>query len=145
MFIKDEIGRQVKIELSDSNHVITKISNYKIEEEILDYQTKKKITTQSIMKKYLNNDGLKLISKLNNKIIIQNDDELNLFTFKNESDSNRFVDTLSVLFLSQKRGDCLFVKDTSSPQKKYLYNLLTERGYPKSYLFRNSTTHLTGK
>ena len=40
------------------------------------------------------------------------------------------------------RMDCLIVKDYSKPQKKYLYNLLVEKGFPIDYLQRYSTTHL---
>jgi tricorn protease-like protein len=50
--------------------------------------------------------GLKLVSKLNNKIVVQNDDKFNLFTLKNDNDSSRFIDKLSELFIEQKRFDC---------------------------------------
>ena len=83
------------------------------------------------------------MSKLNNKIIVQNDDKINLFTFKNDDDSSRFIDNLSSYFMDIKRMDCMFVKDYDTHQRKYLYDILVERGYPKSYLFRHSTTHPT--
>ena len=81
-----------------------------------------------------------MVSKLNNKIIVQNDDVIKLFTFKNEDDSSRFIDNLSKVFISQKKIDCMFVKDSSTSQRKYLYNILVNYGFPKSYLFRQSTT-----
>jgi hypothetical protein len=37
----------------------------------------------------------------------------------------------------------MFVKDYSTSQRKYLYNLLEENGFPKHYLIRHSTTHPT--
>ena len=83
----------------------------------------------------------KLVSKLNNKVVVQNDDKFNLFTLKNDYDSSRFIDTLSELFIEQKRFDCMFVKDYSNAQRKYLYNLLIENGFSKSYLQRQTTTH----
>ena len=140
-FVRDEYGRQLKIELENPNHTILKISNYKIEELIHDYQTKKKISMKDIIRKYLPREGLKLISKLNNKIIIQNDDDFKLFTLKNSEDSDRFLQTLSEYLIKVKRIDCLLVKDSSTLQRKYLYDILIDKGFSKTYLFRQSTTH----
>ena len=93
------------------------------------------------MKKHLTS-GYKMISKLNNKIVLQEDDNFKLFTLKNVYDSDRFIDTLSDILIKEKRSNVLLVKDVSTAQRKYLYNLLVEKGYPKSYLLRYSTTHL---
>jgi hypothetical protein len=115
---------------------------YRIEESFLDYSKNQKITLSELLKTYLKQDGLKLISKLNNKIIIQNDDKFNLLTFKNGDDSMRFIDNLSSHFINEKRYDCMFVKDYTTSQRKYLYDLLVENGFSKNYLIRHSTTHL---
>jgi hypothetical protein len=141
VFLKDEIGRTIKVNLEDNDYTITKISKYKIDEVFLDYQTKKKITTKQFVRSYLGGDGLKMVSKLNNKVVVQNDDDYKLFTFKNVDDSSRFLDNLSENFMSSKRTDCMFVKDSSTQQRKYLYQILSEKGFPKSYLIRHSTTH----
>ena len=141
VFLKDEIGRTIKVNLEDNDYTITKISKYKIDEVFLDYQTKKKITTKQFVRRYLSGDGLKMVSKLNNKVVVQNDDDYKLFTFKNDYDSSRFLDNLSENFMSSKRTDCMFVKDSSTQQRKYLYQILSEKGFPKSYLIRHSTTH----
>jgi hypothetical protein len=145
LYTKDEFGRQLKVELDNTNQKILKISKYKIEESLLDYQTKKKITVTNFIKKYLPKTGFKMISKINNKIVLQNDDNFKLFTLKNDLDSDRFVESVSNYFMEEKRTDCMFVKDTSTVQRKYLYNILVENGFPKSYLFRHSTTHPTKK
>lgn len=142
IFIKDEMGRQIKISLDDNNKKIIRIEHYNIEEEFIEYSTKNKIDSNVLITKYLKSSGLKLISKLNNKIIVQNDEKINLFTFKNDFDSERFIDTISELFISKKRTDCMFIKDYSNSQRKYLYKLLEDNGFPKSYLQRHSTTHL---
>lgn len=141
LFMKDDYGRQVKVKLDDTDFTITQVNKYKIEEEFVDYSTNTKITTKDFIKKYLNPTGLKLISKLNNKIIVQNDDSFNLFTFKTIDESERFIDVLTEKFNTEKRKDCLMVKDGSTAQRKYLYDLLADKGYPKSYLQRHSTTH----
>jgi hypothetical protein len=145
VFLKDEFGRNIKVNLDDENYSILKINKYQIDELILDTTTNKKINSKEFIKSYLDNPGFKLISKLNNKIIVQNDDVTNLFTLKNDEDSSRFIDSISEYFLNQKRGDCMFVKDYSSSQRKYLYNLLVERGFSKPYLQRQSTTHPSTK
>lgn len=140
IYIKDEFGRQSKVDLQDDEFSIINVLPYKIEEVFLDYETKKKINTKQFIKKYLSGVGLKLVSKLNNKIIVQNDDNFKLFTFKNDDDSSRFIDELSKMYYTQKKIDCMFVKDSSTSQRKYLYNILVNNGFPKSYLFRQSTT-----
>ena len=43
IFIKDNLGRNNKVELDDSEYIIKKILNYNIEETILDYSNNKKI------------------------------------------------------------------------------------------------------
>jgi hypothetical protein len=141
IFLKDEFGRKIKVSLDDDDFTILKIMKYRIEESFLDYSKNKKITLNELLKTYLKQDGLKLISKLNNKIIIQNDDKFKLFTFKNNDDGIRFIDNLSSHFINEKRYDCMFVKDYTTSQRKYLYDLLVENGFSKNYLIRHSTTH----
>ena len=144
-YVKDDFGRQIKIEMESGGNVISKINPYNIDEVFLDYTTKKKINTATFIKKYLDPVGLKLVSKLNNKIIVQHDDSFKLFTFKNDNDSSRFIDSILSHFIKLKRMDCLFVKDYDNSQRKYLYSILVEQGFSKSYLFRQSTTHPTKK
>jgi hypothetical protein len=145
LYVKDDFGRQIKIEMESGDNVISKINPYNIDEVFLDYTTKKKINTTTFIKKYLDPVGLKLVSKLNNKIIVQHDDSFKLFTFKNDNDSSRFIDSILSHFIKLKRMDCLFVKDYDNSQRKYLYSILVEQGFSKSYLFRQSTTHPTKK
>ena len=143
IFLKDEIGRQIKASLDDNNFSITKLEKYSLEEEFIEFKTKNKITTPDLISKYLNVDGLKLVSKLNNKIIVQVDDNISLFTLKNIHDAERLIDVLSEYFIKNKRSDCLFVNDHSTGQRKYLYEFLCDKGYPKNYLQTYSTTHLS--
>jgi hypothetical protein len=145
IYIKDELGRTTKVETDSEEYNVLKIIKYNLEEEFLDYSTKKKITSNIFEKKYLSYKGIKMISKLNNKMIFQGNEEIKLFTFKDEDDADRFIDSMENKMRSEKRGDCIFVKDFSFPQKKYLYNLLVEYGFPKSYLQRYSTTHPSKK
>ena len=145
LYMKDDYGRQVKVSLDDSELTMINITRYRIEELFLDYTTNKKIDTRQFIKQYLDPTGFKLISKLNNKIIVQNDDKFNLFTLKTSKDSERFIDILTKKFNDDGRKDCLLVKDCSTPQRKYLYELLVKMGFEKSYLQRSSTTYPSRK
>lgn len=139
-FVTDEYGRNVKIELSDDDYNIVKIVKYNVNEKIFDNQSNKRISVNTFIKKYLSSDGLKMISSLNNKIVVQLDSSLFLFSLKTENDSSRFIDKLSSHFLKVKRFDCIFVKDVSTAQRKYLYDLLEEYGFTRKVLYRQSTT-----
>lgn len=145
LYMKDDYGRQVKVSLDDSELTMINITRYRIEELFLDYTTNKKIDTRQFIKQYLDHTGFKLISKLNNKIIVQNDDKFNLFTLKTSDESERFIDILTKKFNDDGRKDCLLVKDYSTPQRKYLYELLVKMGFEKSYLQRSSTTYPSKK
>jgi len=139
-YVKDNLGRNVKIEIEDGFNII-KINDFNIEELFVDYQNKQKISTQQFIKKYLDKPGFKLLSKLNNKIVLQNDDLTFLFTFKTINESDRFIDTLQKL----NRKDCMCVKDYNTIHRKYLYEILEQKGYSKSYLQRHLTAHPSKK
>ena len=140
VYMTDDMGRSVKVKLEEDGMTLFQIAPYKKEESLFDIQKNKKITSKEFIKSYLKTDGLKMISVLNNKIILQRDEEINLFSLKNEEESARFVDCLSLHFFKTKRGDCLFIKDTSSAQRKYLINLLSSQGIDKKVLYRKFTT-----
>ena len=145
LYIKDELGRTIKVDTDSDDYDILKVVNFKKEEEFLDYQTKKRIDYNNFEKNYLSKSGVKMISKLNNKIILQNGETIKLFTFKNIDDAERFILSIEQEMIKKKRIDCIIVNDFSFPQRKYLYDLLVERGFPKSYLQRYSTTHHSKK
>ena len=141
VYITDEYGRNIKVKIEDDCMSILQIKPYREEELIFDVQKKKKITTKDLIKTYLKTEGLKMISVLNNKIVVQKDEDIKLFSLKNEKESSRFIDCLSSYFFKIKRGDCLFIKDYSSPQRKYLYSLLESNGFDKKVLYRKFTTY----
>lgn len=140
VYMTDEFGRNVRVKLNDDGMTLFQITPYKKEELIYDVKEGKKITTQELIKKYLKGDGMKMVSVLNNKIVIQQDETFHLFTLKSEKESARFSDCLSLHFFKTKRGDCLFVKDYSSAQRKYLYGILESNGFSKRVLYRKFTS-----
>lgn len=143
MFVRDEMGRQVLVDLDDPDYKILKVVKYKIPEKIYDVDKKTKITMDIFIKNYLPKNSIKLISRLNNKVVLQNDDDVKLFSLKDENESKRFLDNLNEFLISQERIDCIIVSESSKAQKKYLYDILSEKGISKQSLYRRSTTFKT--
>ena len=140
VYMTDEFGRSIKVKLNEDGMTLFQISPYKKEELIYDIKDGKKITVQDLIKKYMRGDGLKMVSVLNNKVVVQEDEKINLFTLKSEKEASRLVDSMSLYFFKIKRGDCLFIKDYSSTQRKYLYTLLESNGFSKRVLYRKFTS-----
>ncbi len=144
-YMTDEFGRNVKVKLENPEYNIIKISPYKYPETIFDIERDKKITMDFFMSRYMPTTTVKVMSILHNKVILQNDDEVRLFSLKSESESERFISSLSHEYFKKKRGDCIFVTDTSSPQRKYLLQFLESKGFDKKILYRKYTTHPKSK
>jgi hypothetical protein len=145
IYMTDEMGRNIKVKIDDSGMTLSEIISYNIEEKIFDLQKKEKIDIDYFIKTYLKKDGIKLVSGLNNKVIVQNNDKVSLFSLKNEDETSRFLDSISSYFFKQKRGDCIFVKDNSSAQRKYLFEMLSSMGIDKKILYKKFTEHPRSK
>ena len=140
LFIQDDIGRNVKVEVEDENFKILKISNYNLPEKIQDWSLDKRISFEEFFKRYFSTRDLKNVFSINNKIVIQQDENVNLFSLKNSKASRRFLNILQEYMISEKRADAIFVYDTNTIQRKYLYKILEEKGIDKNKLYRQSTT-----
>jgi len=137
----DEIGRNNSVFISDSeDYTIKKIDDFKIEEFIFDWSTNSRISFNSFLSTYCEEKGIKLISKLHNKIVVQNEDVFKLFSLKNEEDSERFLQTLESYFYENNRSDCIFVRDESTINRKWMYNILEKNGFDRKKLYRQKTT-----
>jgi len=134
----DEFGRNKSIDpkIDDKNY-IQKINIYKLEESLFDVKNNTKITIDYFIKTYIK-DKLYLISQIKNKFVLQNDDDFSLFSLKNEEDCDRFLTILSTLEIKSK---LMIVRDVSQSQRKYLYNLLIEKGFNKKFLYTSFTTY----
>jgi hypothetical protein len=139
-FIKDDLGRQVRVEMDSDDYKMIEVRKYKVEELIYDVNKKEKISVTKFIKSYLPKNSVKLLSKLNNKVVLQNDNDVRLFSLKSEDDADRFLDSLNDYLIDNGRMDCILVKDTTKQQKKYLYNILEDKGIDKSVLYRRFTT-----
>lgn len=140
LFIKDELGRNNVVSTDDKNYVFLDISKYEIEETLFDWQTQKKIKFDYFIKKYCTKKELKSIYTLHNKICVQIEDNVNIFSLKDKLESQRFLNILQKYFIDSSRQDAIFVSDVSSAQRKWVYNILEEKGFDKKRLYRLKTT-----
>jgi hypothetical protein len=84
-----------------------------------------------------------MVSKLNNKIVIQDDDKLDLFILKNINDADRFMQFLEEK-IPNKNKTYMLVRDVSTSQRKYLYEELEKKGYSRKLLYSHVITRTRG-
>jgi hypothetical protein len=140
LFSQDDIGRNVRVNLEDSDLQIIKIHKYKIPEKLQDWSSNKRITYDEFFKKHFSDKELKNVFTVNNKIIVQKDEQTSVYSLKNIEESKRLLMLLQDEFISSKRADAIFVKDMDTIQRKYLYDHLEKLGIDKKRLYRQSTT-----
>jgi hypothetical protein len=140
LFSQDDIGRNIRVNLEDSDLQIIKIHRYRVPEKLHDWSTNKRITYDEFFKKHFTNKELKNVFTVNNKIIVQKDEQTSVYSLKNIEESKRLLMLLQDEFVSLKRADAIFVKDMDTIQRKYLYDHLEKLGIDKKRLYRQSTT-----
>jgi hypothetical protein len=140
LFITDDLGRNKPVFIQNPEYVFLDIKEYKVEETIYDWSTNTKINFLDLIEKYCSKKDLKSIFTLNNKLCIQIDENINLFSLKNKSDSERLLQVMEKYFMDNGRSDAFFVRDISSAQRKWTYKLLEDKGYDKNKLYRLKTT-----
>ena len=139
IFVKDSVGRTKEISMGDSTYNIIKLLPYWKEEFIYCHSSKSKISFLELMGDHIQNTDFKQVFTLNNKLVIQNDDNFKLFSLKTVSDASRLIDIIEIEVLDVGRGDCLFVRDTDTIQRKQLYNLLESFGFDRVMLRKQYT------
>lgn len=140
LFSQDDIGRNVRVNLEDSDLQIIKIHKYRIPEKLHDWSSNKRITYDEFFKKHFNDKELKNVFTINNKIVVQKDEQTSIYSLKNVEESKRLLMLLQDEFIKLKRADAIFVKDIDTTQRKYLYEHLEKLGIDKKRLYRQSTT-----
>ena len=141
LFQIDDIGRNEEVFVDSDDYTFIDIKPYEIEEKIFDWQTNSRIDMLSLIKTYCNKRELKNIFTLNNKLVIQVEENFSLFSLKNPEDSHRLLETIEKYFRENNRKDAIFVRDTSTTQRKWLYELLESKGFDKGKLYRQNTTY----
>lgn len=141
LFKTDEVGRNNSVFIEgDSDYTIKLIDSYKVEEYIFDWTTNTRISFDEFLSSYCPKKDVKVISKLHNKVVVQNDNVFNLFSLKNEEDSERFLQTLESYFYNSNRNDSIFVRDESTINRKWMYDVLEKNGFDRKKLYRQKTT-----
>ena len=137
--IKDSLGRTKSVTLAGSNYDFIKLLPYWKEEYIYDHTLKTKISFDTLFNDYIVGEDFKQIFTLNNKFIIQKDNDFKIFSLKTVSDSLRLLTITELQFLNSGKYNYLFVSDTNTVQRKQLYDLLENAGYERSFLRKQYT------
>ena len=136
-FVKDSLGRLVEAKYEDDKFRIKEIIPYWKEELIYDFQKKERIRYHELLEQIISINEIGQIFTLNNKLFVQNDDNILLFGNKNIRDAKRLFELVREDVLKKKKGNFIFIKDVSTAQRKLLYQLLESKGFKKSELFRH--------
>lgn len=140
LFLTDDLGRNNPVNLENPEYVFLQIKKYKIEETIFDWQNQKKIKFSDLINTYCSDKNLKSIFTLNNKLCIQIDEDVSMFSLKDKEESERLLEIMQDYFISNSRLDAFFVKDVSNAQRKWLYDIMEKKGFDKRRLYRLKTT-----
>ena len=136
-FVKDSLGRLIEAKYEDDKFRIKEIIPYWKEELIYDFQKKERIRYHELLEQIISINEIGQIFTLNNKLFVQNDDNILLFGNKNIRDAKRLFELVREDVLKKKKGNFIFIKDVSTAQRKLLYQLLESKGFKKSELFRH--------
>jgi hypothetical protein len=134
---RDNIGRLINVSASEKGYRMKELIPYWEEEKVYDHDNKKRIRYHELLEIFLEVDEIAQIFTLNNKIFLQVESEVRMFGNKNLSDSERLFNLLKEDLLGKRKGNFIFVKDVTTPQRKNLYPLLEKKGYKRSDLFRH--------
>ncbi len=136
-YVKDSLGRLVEAKFEDEKFRIKEIIPYWKEELIYDFQKKERIRYHELLEQIMSISEIGQIFTLNNKLFVQNENDILLFGNKNIKDSKRLFELIREDVLKKKKGNFIFVKDVSTAQRKILYKLLESKGFKRSELFRH--------
>ena len=136
-YVRDSLGRNQPAIIENDKFRIKEIIPYWQEEQIYDYQIKKRIRYHVMMEQILPITEIAQIFTLNNKLFVQVDDDIKLFGNKNINDANRLFEIVKKDLVNRKKGNFFFVKDITTHQRSLLYKLLESKGFKKEELFRH--------
>ena len=136
-FIKDDMGRNLEATIDNDKQRIKELIPYWVEELVYDFDTKKRIRYHELIEQFILVKDIAQVFTLNNKIFLQVDNDVKMFGNKNLDDSDRLFAIIRDDLLKRKKSNFIFVKDITTHQRKLLYNLLVEKGYKRTELFRH--------
>ena len=139
IYRKDILGRNIKLEMGEGDMFFIDLKKYNQEEKIYDHQKQKRIESLELIDTYIPQKKITQVFTLNNKLIVQVDDLFKLFSLKNVVESKRLIDCIESYLLEKGHGNCLFIKDFSTIQRKQLYRILEENGFDRKMLYKHYT------
>ena len=139
IYRKDAMGRNIKVNINLADYYLMELSPYWSEELIYDHQKKRRIYFDCLIDVYLPTKAFKQVFSINNKLVIQQEDNFNIFSLKNIDDCSRLLGVIKEIFINEGRIDCLFVPDSSTAQRKQLYELLEKYGFDRKFLYKHYT------
>ncbi len=114
-FVKDSLGRLVEAKYEDDKFRIKEIIPYWKEELIYDFQKKERIRYHELLEQIISINEIGQIFTLNNKLFVQNDDNILLFGNKNIRDAKRLFELVPV----QSQKDHMLNIARLSAQQEY--------------------------
>lgn len=136
-YIRDEMGRNVEALMTDEKYRIKEIIPYWEEEKIYDFQNKKRIRYHEMMKIIDAVEDVAQIFTLNNKLFLQVENEIRMFGNKNIADADRLFEIVKKDLTERGKLNFIYVKDINTQQRSKLYEILEEKGYKRTELFRH--------
>lgn len=137
VYVKDSLGRQLEVKLNNDKQRLKTIIPFWKEELIYDSDKKERIRYDEMMDYILSIKDIAQIFTLNNKLIIQVENNIKIYRNKNLSDCDRLFDIVKSDLLRRKMNNFIFVKDISTHQRILLYDILEEKGYKRADLFKH--------
>lgn len=137
VYVRDSLGRNIEAKIENNKYRIKEIIPYWKEELIYDYEKKERIRYHEMMEKILSIKDIAQIFTLNNKLFVQIENDIRLYGNKNISDTERLFEIVKNDVLKKGKGNFIFVKDITTQQRKLLYNLLEQKGFKRTELFRH--------
>lgn len=136
-YVKDKLGRISEAKIDDDKIRIKEIIPYWREELIYDHQKKKHTRYHEILNEMSTVNDIAQIFTLNNKLFMQNENDIKLYSNKNIKDTERLFELIREDLLNMKKSNFIFVKDINTNQRISLYNLLESKGFKRTELFRH--------
>jgi hypothetical protein len=137
VYVKDSLGRNVEAKIEGNKFRIKEIIPYWEEELIYDYQIRKRIRYHELLNQILPVSEIAQIFTLNNKVILQVEDNIKLFSNKNPTDAERLFEIIKSDLLGKKRSNFIFIRDVTTYQRKLLYDMLVQKGFKREELSRH--------
>jgi hypothetical protein len=131
------LGRTIEAKMEDDKLRIKEIIPYWKEELIYDFQKKEHVRYHIMLEDIMGINDIGQIFTLNNKLFVQNENDIRLYGNKNIKDAERLFDLVREDLLKKKKSNFIFVKDVTTAQRKLLYTLLESKGFKRTELFRH--------